>query len=107
MMNGPAFYLGLGVFSIVVAVKLAKRLGYDGAAGLLMIFPVVAYVVLAVWAFIESPNERKIRELRRRVSELEAATGESRVALLEAADEGKGGDGDGSVLGQIGSIDLG
>jgi hypothetical protein len=103
----PAFYLGLGVFSVVVAVKLAKRLGYDGVAGLLMLLPIVAYVVLAVWAFTESPNERKIRDLRKRVSELEAATGQSPVALLEAAADEKGGGGDGSVLGPIGSLDLG
>jgi hypothetical protein len=77
------FYLGLGVIGIVVAVKLAKRLGYDGTNGLLMIIPIVNYIVLAVWAFTESPNERKIRDLQREISNLESTTGQSPVAFLE------------------------
>jgi hypothetical protein len=84
-MSEVALYLALSVFSIVVAVKLAKRLGYDGTIGLLMIIPVVNYVVLAAWAFMESPNERKIRELQRNISSLESTTGQSPVAFLEGA----------------------
>ena len=65
-----------------------------------------SYVVLVFWAFSESPNERKIRELQRRVNDLEVAKGQSPVALLEAAGEGKGG-GDESFLDPIESLDFG
>jgi hypothetical protein len=106
MMIALAFALGFVVLSAVVAVKLAKRLGYDGTTGMLMLLRIVAYVVLAVWAFIESPNERKIRDLQRRVSELEAATGQSPIALLEAAAKGKVGGGDGPVVDSLESLDL-
>jgi hypothetical protein len=78
-----ALYLGLSIVGIVVAVKLAKRLGYDGTTGLLMMIPIVNYIVLAVWAFTESPNERKIRDLQREISNLELTTGQSPVAFLE------------------------
>jgi hypothetical protein len=43
----------------------------------------VIALVLAVWAFTESPNERKIRELQSTINHLEAVTGQSPVALLE------------------------
>jgi predicted membrane channel-forming protein YqfA (hemolysin III family) len=78
-----AFYIGMAVFSIVVAVKLAKRLGYEGTTGLLMMLPVVNYMVLAVWAFAESPNERKIRNLQLTIKHLESNPGRSPVAFLE------------------------
>ncbi len=78
------FYLVMAVLSIAVSVKLAKRLGYGGITGLLMIIPGMNYLVLAVWAFVESPNERKIRELQREVRHLEAVPGRSPVAFLGA-----------------------
>jgi predicted membrane channel-forming protein YqfA (hemolysin III family) len=78
-----AFSVAVAILSIVVAFKLARRLGYEGTTGLLMMFPVVNYIVLAVWAFCESPNERKIRELQSTINHLEAVTGQSPVALLE------------------------
>jgi hypothetical protein len=78
-----AFSLAMAILSIVVAFKLARRLGYEGTTGLLMMIPVVNYIVLAVWAFSESPNERKIRELLATVNHLEAVTGQSPVAFLE------------------------
>jgi hypothetical protein len=78
-----AFSLAVAILSIVVAFKLARRLGYEGTTGLLMMIPGVNYVVLAVWAFTESPNERKIRELKSAVNHLEAVTGQSPVAFLE------------------------
>ena len=48
-----------------------------------MIIPVVNYIVLAVWAFTESPNERKIRALQDTIKHLESGTVQSPVAFLE------------------------
>ena len=87
-MLGIVFYLVMAILSIVVSFKLAKRLGYEGTTGLLMMIPVVNYIVLAVWAFAESPNERKIRELERTISRLELSTGQSPVAFLDGGKDG-------------------
>lgn len=45
---------------------LARRLGYEWTAGLLMLFPVLNLFVLLSWAFWESPHERELRVLRAR-----------------------------------------
>jgi hypothetical protein len=41
-----------------------------------------------VWAFTESPSERKIRDLERTISRLESSTGQSPVALLDGGTDG-------------------
>jgi hypothetical protein len=82
-----AFSVAIAILSIVVAFNLARRLGYEGTTGLLMMIPVVNYIVLAVWAFSESPNERKIRELQTTINHREAVTGQSPVAFLEQHEE--------------------
>jgi hypothetical protein len=82
------FYLVMAILSIVVSFKLAKRLGYEGTTGLLMMIPVINYIVLAVWAFTESPNERKIRDLERTISRLESSIGQSPVAFLDGGKDG-------------------
>ena len=82
------FYLVMAILSIVVSFKLAKRLGYEGTTGLLMMIPVINYIVLAVWAFTDSPNERKIRDLERTISRLESSTGQSPVAFLTGGKDG-------------------
>jgi predicted membrane channel-forming protein YqfA (hemolysin III family) len=87
-MLAMVFYLLMAILSIVVAFKLAKRLGYEGTTGLLMMIPVINYIVLAVFAFAESPNERKIRDLERTVSRLESSTGQSPVAFLDGRNVG-------------------
>ena len=56
--------VGLVVLVTVAWCKIAKRLGYDSSAGFLMIIPIVGHITLLVWAFNESPNERKLRLLQ-------------------------------------------
>lgn len=54
----------LAVVSIIAWCQIAKRLGYDLYAGLLMLIPVVNLLVFFYWAFRESPNERRIQSLK-------------------------------------------
>lgn len=52
----------LGITSIVAFCYLGKRLGYDLYSGLLLLIPGVNLVVFFLWAFKESPNERKLQK---------------------------------------------
>ena len=53
----------LTVASIAAWCGIVGRLGYDSAFGLVMIIPVVNLLFFFYWAFAESPNEKRIREL--------------------------------------------
>jgi hypothetical protein len=53
----------IGITWIIACCNLSKRLGYDLYAGLLLIIPVVNVFVFFYWAFKESPNERRLRQL--------------------------------------------
>jgi hypothetical protein len=64
---------GVAVASIIAWCQIAKRLGYDLYAGLLMPIPVVKLWVFFFWAFRESPNERRIRSLKDTNSQQAAA----------------------------------
>ncbi|MCS7468719.1 hypothetical protein NZK35_18860 [Stieleria sp. ICT_E10.1] len=55
----------LAVTLVIACCQLAKRLGYEQSAGLLMLIPAVNLIVFFVWAFTESPNEKKISRLKR------------------------------------------
>ena len=55
----------LAVTLIIACCQLAKRLGSEQSAGLLLLIPGVNLIVLFAWAFTESPNERKISQLKR------------------------------------------
>lgn len=57
--------IALVVTSIIACCHLAKRLGYDLYAGLLLLIPGINVFVFFLWAFKESPNERKLLRLRR------------------------------------------
>ena len=54
----------IAVTWIVACCYLGKRLGYDPYVGLLLVIPVVNLIVFLYWAFNESPNERRLRQLR-------------------------------------------
>ena len=71
----------LAVASIIAWCQIAKRLGYDLYAGLLMLIPVVNLVVFFYGAFWESPNERRIRMLK--------DTNSRQAAGLRQRDEGE------------------
>lgn len=55
----------LAVTMVIACCQLAKRLGYDPIAGLLLLIPLVNFVVFFQWAFTESPNEKKMSKLKR------------------------------------------
>ena len=55
----------LAVTLIIAWCHLAKGLGYEQSAGLLLLIPLINLVVLFLWAFTESPNEMKISKLKR------------------------------------------
>jgi drug/metabolite transporter (DMT)-like permease len=59
-----AICASVGIASIIAWCQIAKRLGYDLYAGLLMLIPVANLCVFFYWAFRESPNERRIRTLK-------------------------------------------
>jgi hypothetical protein len=65
------------IIYIVACIFMAKRLGYESQPGFLktlgwiFIFALVGPLVLLYWAFTESPNERRLRELERRVGTTE------------------------------------
>ena len=56
----------IAIIWIVACCYLGKRLGYDLYVGLLLIIPVVNLIVFLYWAFNESPNERRLRQMRSR-----------------------------------------
>jgi len=61
------FLLGslvIAIVSVPAWCMLAKRLGYDAMAGLLMLIPVANLFVFFYWAFTESPTERKLRSIK-------------------------------------------
>jgi hypothetical protein len=58
------FGVVLTAFLVYCACRIASRMGYSGFAGLLLLIPFVNMVTWVVWAFNESPNERKLRSLR-------------------------------------------
>lgn len=55
----------LAVALVIACCQFAKRLGYEQSAGLLLLIPAVNLIVFLVWAFTESPNEKKIAKLKR------------------------------------------
>lgn len=65
--------IALGLFlSVLVAYgfccyRLSERLGYDGMMGILLLIPLVNVVLMFYWAISESPNERKIKSLERKL----------------------------------------
>jgi ATP/ADP translocase len=55
----------LMVTFVIACCQLAKRLGHEQSAGLLLLIPLVNLVVFFLWAFTESPNEKRIARLKR------------------------------------------
>jgi hypothetical protein len=64
MFAAPFLFAMFGLPAIVVACFIAKKAGYHWAVGLLMAIPVVNVVVPIVFAFVEWPVLRELRELR-------------------------------------------
>ena len=54
----------------VVALMMCKRLGYSfgpgplNVVGMIILLAVFSYFFLLYWSVVESPNERKLRELQ-------------------------------------------
>src|SRR4051812_5462904 len=69
---GGLFGIVLAAFFAYCGCRVARRLGYSGYAGLLLLIPLVNPVAWAVWALSESPNERALRALRGELSHREA-----------------------------------
>lgn len=63
--GGCFLFAGL-VIHVFLMCMLAKRLGYTPATGLLALIPCVGHILLFVWAFSESPNEKQLHMLRAR-----------------------------------------
>jgi hypothetical protein len=63
----------LTIFGVVCWCQLAKRLGHPWAMGLIMMIPVVGIIYFMILAFSQSPNEIKIKQLKRQVRQLEDA----------------------------------
>ena len=57
---------GVVIAGIIASCMLAGRLGYEQMTGLLLLIPIVNIIVFFYWAFRESPNEQKLRLLKRR-----------------------------------------
>jgi len=80
-----ASLVALSVGGIVACCALAKRLGYDPYAGLLLLLPGVNVFVFFMWAFRESPNERRLQRLKAQQNRAESAARfpQPQVARLE------------------------
>jgi len=107
----------VNIFMIVCWCKIVARMGYSWALGLLQLIPLVGLVHFMILAFSKSPNESKIRILRRQIKQLEDAMeggapptqprqsrssrsrGQSRQS--DHRDEGERGDDAASALGDL------
>lgn len=67
LLIGILILFGSGAIAItwiIACCRLGKRLGYDLYAGLLLVIPGINLCTFFYWAFKESPNERRLRQLR-------------------------------------------
>lgn len=57
------------VVGTIVSCVISSRLGYSPALGCLNLLPCIGgFVLLAIWMFFESPNEKRLRSLERQRS---------------------------------------
>jgi len=52
------------IFTIVIYWRIASKAGYNGAASLLLLIPLVNLIVLCIFAFSEWPIERSLKIAR-------------------------------------------
>jgi len=70
------FVLGVLIAYGFCCYRVAQRLGYDGLLGVLLLVPILNFVMMFIWAVSESPNERKLATLQRRLDKAQRQANE-------------------------------
>jgi amino acid transporter len=58
------FVLAFFVFTIFIYWRIASKAGYNGAASLLLLIPLVNLIMICIFAFSEWPIERALKVAR-------------------------------------------
>ena len=66
-----AIGIGINVFMVICWCNIVKKLGHPWAMGLIALIPLVGLIHVMILAFSQSPNQTRIRQLKRQIKQLE------------------------------------